>query len=445
VSPPGVDRPAGDDLSQAEARAAEALSGPDYQRLWQRCRAALERNGTVRGSVSLPGATAGELRALSSLLGGRRRVTANPTVSLAALDAALRASGLGLGLVDWLERLAGGPLRDRPAERAAVRARRDAVHAAGRAHRLAAASWFGPWLDEIDRSGLLRRLAPGSERQLLDATLAVLDQLPADDVALPVLAATRSGDAKVLSHGVLGTVVLSALAAWSGTERPATAQQRRALWRRHGVRWDDVSSHVLVLGLVPDESAGPGSDAARLAGWLREAAEAGEPFRATVRQLAGGLSFRPGTTLFVCENPAVVVEAANRFGPGAAPLVCTDGMPGDAFWRLAELAVEGGCELRYHGDFDWPGLRIARAVIERCGAVPWRFGVQDYLAGLALLPQASRRGDGAGPAAGLDTPRLAGRDAPSPWDPPLAPAMAAHGLAVHEEVVVDTLLADLGR
>ena len=38
---------------------------------------------------------------------------------------------------------------------------------------------------------------------------------------------------------------------------------------------------------------------------------------------------------------------------------------------------------------------------------------------------------------------LTGRVEPTPWDQELSPAMAAANVAVHEEAIVDLLLADL--
>jgi uncharacterized protein DUF2399 len=38
---------------------------------------------------------------------------------------------------------------------------------------------------------------------------------------------------------------------------------------------------------------------------------------------------------------------------------------------------------------------------------------------------------------------LTGRPVPTPWDPALATAMSAQGLAVHEEFVLSDLLSDL--
>ena len=36
--------------------------------------------------------------------------------------------------------------------------------------------------------------------------------------------------------------------------------------------------------------------------------------------------------------------------------------------------------LRYHGDFDWPGIAIANSVIRRHDATPWRLSAADYQA-----------------------------------------------------------------
>jgi hypothetical protein len=75
-------------------------------------------------------------------------------------------------------------------------------------------------------------------------------------------------------------------------------------------------------------------------------------------------------------------------------------------------------------------VAIAGSVMARHGAVPWRFGAQDYLAGV----RTSAAGDSAA---------LSGAAQPTPWDPELAEAMARTDRAVYEESVTDALLADL--
>ena len=47
----------------------------------------------------------------------------------------------------------------------------------------------------------------------------------------------------------------------------------------------------------------------------------------------------------------------------------------DANAALAQVAP--GARLRYHGDFDWPGLHIANRVMRDCAARPWRLGAAD--------------------------------------------------------------------
>jgi hypothetical protein len=62
---------------------------------------------------------------------------------------------------------------------------------------------------------------------------------------------------------------------------------------------------------------------------------------------------------------------------------------------------------------------------------PWRYDRDAYEAAL-----------GAAQALAPLT-RLAGEAAQTPWDPDLASAMRHHNLRVEEELVIDTLLADL--
>ena len=83
-------------------------------------------------------------------------------------------------------------------------------------------------------------------------------------------------------------------------------------------------------------------------------------------------------TVHVCENPAVLRRAAADLGPRSRPLICTEGQPSTAFHRLAAAVTASGGRLRYHGDFDWPGIAIANFVIRRHNASPWRLSAADY-------------------------------------------------------------------
>ncbi|WP_275298641.1 DUF2399 domain-containing protein [Streptomyces sp. 769] len=127
------------------------------------------------------------------------------------------------------------------------------------------------------------------------------------------------------------------------------------------------------------------------------------------------------------ENPSVLALALRRFGPSFPPLVCTSGWPNSAAIQLLRLLADHDAALRYHGDFDGEGIRIAAYVLDKTPARPWRMTAADYRAAAARTPH--------GPPPGRLTP--------APWDPELTTAMAQHGIAVVEELIADVLLEDL--
>ena len=398
--------------------------GPEYRRLLAAARRSLERGGgDLSGSVSVSHPDDAERRAIIGITGQYRDTrTARIAVRLADLDQAVREA-TGHGLPELLTEL-GGPLRDRPGERNALaRARDDAVRTA-ETSSLQAAWWYRDWLAGMARDGSLTRLVRAGEQGRLGQAVRVLEYLAGcagPPVLLPALAADVTGDTKALSHGtVLSTLVLRALAVKAGTGRPGTAGERRELWEANDVVVDDLASRVLVLNM-PAEGRG-------LAEWLTGAARLGVPFYVTLHQLMTLPLTVCGALVHVCENPAVLRRAAAELGSASAPLLCAEGQPSAAFHQLAAVVVRGGGELRYHGDFDWPGLAIAGSVMRRHGARPWRMSAADYIAGIR---------------ADAEHVRLTGTPQPTPWDPELAEVMTATGRVLYEETVTDALVSDL--
>ena len=189
-----------------------------------------------------------------------------------------------------------------------------------------------------------------------------------------------------------------------------------------GLIRDDLSSTVLALGLAGDTSTSTG----RMLAALREA---GQPAVLTLRQLTRDppALAAPGTVVSVCENPVVIGVAADRLGPAARPIVCVSGQPGAAAMHLLRLLTAAGIPLRYHGDFDWGGLRIGNVLFARLPIASWRFDSATYRA-------AAARGGGS---------ELRGKQVEATWDGSLAPAMRELGRAVEEERTVDDLISDL--
>ncbi|MPZ65855.1 MAG: TIGR02679 family protein [Pseudonocardiaceae bacterium] len=392
--------------------------GAGWERVLAAARRRLEGNGgRLDGSVGLTDPADAERRVVIGLTGKHRPPgTRRLSVSLSELDAGLRRSH-GAGLVEVLtERY--GPLRDRQAEHAEVADARTAALDAAAVGGHAGQPWHREWLAELAADGTATRLVRRGESQLLAQAGAVLERLPSAGVPLPVLAEQVTGDPKALSGTTLASLVLRALALREGVPAPTAGEQRRALWDTAGVVVDDLASQVLVLNLP----AGGGP----LGNWMSEAAGLGVPLRVTLQQLTVMPPQPRIGEVFVCENPAVLRQAAAELGPHSRPLVCTEGVPSLACWRLLDAARERAA-LHWRNDFDWPGLRMTANAVTRLAATPWRMGADDYSTAL-------ERGDAG---------HLRGPTADSPWDPELATRMAAAGRAVMEERLVGLLLGDL--
>ncbi|WP_287204855.1 TIGR02679 family protein, partial [Mesorhizobium sp.] len=203
-----------------------------------------------------------------------------------------------------------------------------------------------------------------------------------------------------------------------GAEPAAGAERIRETWARAGVLVNELARPALFLNLPTGATE---SDRLPL----------GEPAYASLRSLLRSPQRWEvaDRNVYVCENPNLLAIAADRWGAGCAPLVCTDGMPAAAQRCLLAQLAQAGAQLRYHGDFDWPGLRIGNHVMREHGAEPWRFGAADYIAAVPMAP-------------GLAHP-LEGKVAEASWDGALAPAMRQHRVAIAEEALAASLLPDL--
>ena len=396
-----------------------AFDRPELAGLWTELHRRFEAAGDseVR-TVRLAGLSPTQRSVLADLLGLARLPGEHATVPVGRIDEAVRR-GCGIGARELVERLRG-PLRDRPAERRAAAAQRAALWAELEHHPLVSAlPALRSWVDGVRRGGLIGG-SVANTREHLRAALAVLAELPAGGEPLPVVAERVLGDPHALDEGTrLAGTVLRGLAALHDEPPPADAARRRELWACHGVTGDELSTTVLVAGFAP---TGPGA----LAGTLRTWAAAGQAAVVTLAQLRAEPALHPvGPVVHVMENPSVLTMAVHRFGRACPPLVCTAGWPNTAAVTLLRGLRTTGARLRYHGDFDGEGLRIAAYVIDRTGAGPWRMSAADYLA--AVTDQ--------GPAPGRLTD--------VPWDSRLAAALAERGVAVPEERVAPVLLDDL--
>jgi uncharacterized protein (TIGR02679 family) len=413
---------------QSAPRDVGGYAGADYRRLLDAARKSLERTGgDLTRTVTVKTPDDKERRAIIGITGQYRPEGVSVlAVRLADLDHAIREAS-GHGLIELLEQL-GPALRDRPAERQRLADGREATTRSVERSFLGERDWFKAWLAELAADGTMTKLVNSGDTVQLRQAARVLEwverriEIRAAPAQLAELSATITGDIKSLGQGTaLAALVLRALALRQGAARPRTTEERRDLWDQCGILVDDLASRVLVLNLPAEGSA--------LGEWLTSASTHGTPFYITLHQLVSmPLAIRPGVLVHACENPAVLRRAAADLGPAAQPLICTEGQPSTAFHRLAAAITSVDGALRYHGDFDWPGVGIAAGIIDRHHATPWRFAAPDYEAAIK---------------ADADHVRLAGSGRPTPWDPALEGTMTAHGRAVYEESVAASLVADL--
>jgi uncharacterized protein (TIGR02679 family) len=405
-------------------RLERLLGEPETAWLVHRVRRRIELGEPLDTAVTLTGCTPVQREAVHRLLGHPPRTGSSLTVSLPELDLVLRRSGVSPDGLQAAVVALRGPVVVR-SEAAAEAERLWAEAFAPLADVAASHPRLSAWYDGLRRSGLVRRLAGTAEAAgpLLTDLAAVIAALPAGGEQLARFAARVTSDAHALDDDrPLATLALGAARALYDLPRGGGAEWRREVWASVGLLRDELSMSVLTLGLPGDATSSTGR---ALGAWN----EAGQPVVLTLRQLvrdppALRLS---GVTVSACEGPVVVSAAADELRGSFRPLVCTSGQPGTAVIHLLRLLVETGATLRYHGDFDWGGVRIAGGLFRRFTITPWRYDSAAY-------QEAVMAGLGRG---------LTGRPADALWDPRLAPAMRAAKVRIDEELVLDDLVGDL--
>ncbi len=425
-------------MSIDETRLRRMLDRPETDWILSRVRARLSQGKALTGRITLPNASEEERIVAARLLGRSVSSGRSASLSLDRLDAVLRESetcteGLA-SAVAFLRGPVEDPRRRRAAEAAWRAVDADLARLADEKPELA------PWASGVSSRGQLKRVAsgPAEAASYIQNLRVVARALPADGEPIARFSARVLGRAHALDAGTpLGGLAAAVAEALGRSEReddggapPSDARGgssgwRRAAWASVGVLVDDLSSTVLVLDL-------PGlASAAGTAGALALLGARGQPAVLTLRQVVADDLGAVPRDVYVCENPAVVAAAADRLSGRAHPLVCLQGQPGAAAMSLLRRLRAGGATLRYHGDFDWGGVTIARTLASRVDWLPWRFRAGDYL---RALERSTDLGS---------LPELSRKRQETPWDPALASAMIDRAVGVEEELVLEEMLADL--
>ena len=397
----------------------ESLLDPGLAPVWEAARRRLDRFGTQRrGGIARPELDPTTTLTLRSLLG--RRPTKH--LDLAELEGALVGLKISEDLSGALTRL-GHP----PSEEAAMRR---ATRERSRASRVtldsAVFSWEEPWApewaDEVARSGLLGGLDSAAVEGLVMDVRRLLDHLDHTDqprVGRTELAARLYGSAHALDEDRKRSGAITQALRYR--EEGGFQIKRRALWEAAGIRASRVSAPALTWSL-------PALGGSALHDEIRSASAGGLPLHISLFALQRFPVRVPlNAPVLVVENPRLVEAAAERELPGC--VITSNGNPSTAVTTLLQQLRDSGASIRYHGDFDTPGIAICRRMYED-GATPWMMDARDYEDAVDRAEQEDIRL--------YHDPNDC---AETPWDPDLQVAFKRRGQRViHEEFVLDRVL-----
>lgn len=402
------------------------LLRPEFEGLFRAAREAMEsptQPPTFR--LELPDE---QTRTAIGELYGRPLWGQGTRLSVAKLDAALRDGAAGRGLSEVLEIVHGhavGAAQPTPEPTG-----EDMITRALTEHGLTDQSWAPTWTDWVHRFG---RVATDELPELARQAASVLSTLNLDPQRTPTFWRSRAavaqndaGGPHRLDHGQpLPRLVLRAAAIAHGISPPGSESEHRFLWERCGVVDNELETSVLcwALPVLGEDS------------WqrvLRTRTELGLPAHLTHADLrvAPQRLVAEGTEIVICENSRVLETVLGQ-GLGT-PMICTSGSPNTVTVELLHRLSGDGARLRYHGDFDWPGLSIAAKILRFPNAEPLRMSTVDYREAVDFA--AAHR---------IDLPVLVGDRVDAPWDTGLADLMGTVGKSVSEEIVLPQLLSEL--
>jgi uncharacterized protein (TIGR02679 family) len=393
--------------SATDERLARLLGGAELSNLRARLRRRYEfgpADGKLQ-SIQIGKLNQTERAALASLVGRKGGVATSITIDVAEVDRTLSDAGIAPSLRAALERL-DGPIVHRETELSRIRDRWASV-LAGCSHTDLIAYLSSPL-----NFGVLKRVSgnrPDSASVICIQTEGILGRLPAAGIPRSQIAAELLGDAHGLdSARAVATLTLAALRSRSSTD----TGDDRDTWAAVGILVNELARPAMFMN-VPCSGL---------------TVSLGEPQYASLRLLAR----RPpnwavaGRNILVCENPNLVAILADRLGTACPPVVCVDGHLGAAQRTILKQLKASGADLRYHGDYDWPGIVIANNVIARYGAIPWHFSAADYAAAAESAPE-------------LAAP-LSGRSVIASWDADLTATMTKAGIKIEEEAIAERII-----
>jgi len=337
-----------------------------FSRLFEQFRKKYASLGKVGGSVSIQSFKHDELEAIARFFGNEvATLRLKKTVTLRAFEKKLQTTKFeGVTLVELLETYFGESLVTKQEVLAQTEKER-----AERFRELALmypslTFWFTYLEGRTADTHWINRMVETDKFDVSCERLAqAMERLPLDYERLPVFGQRILGNPHAFDRtNELGRLLIHALHVKRGQGGPPPSDTERVneLFLEFKLLRDDITNFVTCANVTAERE---GTEHPM---W-HEAAAMHSVLNVPMRELLNVDRVRPsrGYTVWIVENSGVFSSLLDDVPD--APLVCTHGQFKLAAYRLLDMLVASGCQLKYAGDFDPEGLQMAARLKERYG------------------------------------------------------------------------------
>lgn len=183
--------------------------------------------------------------------------------------------------------------------------------------------------------------------------ITLIDNLPKENVLLPIYASTYTSDPHYLdldnNHSVLFFYALSYL---NQSEYPNTREEKIRLLSQYNIEIDNLSNYVLTYNLLSNKE------------YINQFSKNRESLILNIQNIITTKYFdTKNKKVFIFENPSILTEIIAKNID--CSVIISGGFPNTSVYLLLDKLLETGNMLYYNGDFDPEGLLIASKLKEK--------------------------------------------------------------------------------
>lgn len=352
-----------------------------FSRLFEQFRKKYASLGKVGGSVSIQSFKHDELEAIARFFGDEvATLRLKKTVTLRAFEKKLQTTKFeGVTLLELLEAYFGEALVTKQEALAQMEGQRAERFRELKRTYPSLTFWFTYLEGRTADTHWINRMVETDGFDVSCEQLAqAMERLPLDYERLPVFGQRILGNPHAFDRtNELGRLLIHALHVKRGQGGPPPSDTERVneLLLEFKLLRDDITNFVTCANMMAERE---GTEHPMWHG----AALMHSVLNVPMRELLNVDRVRPsrGHTVWIVENSGVFSSLLDDVPD--APLVCTHGQFKLAAYRLLDMLVALGCQLKYAGDFDPEGLQMAARLKERYGDKLdyWCMDLESYVA-----------------------------------------------------------------